>query len=772
MSRYDEDRNGRDRNGRDRDGRSSNNNDTNVPSLAIKYTIDTTLIPGESRNFAEYLCYKTLYVDVWDGASLMRVGTVAIDLRQLMRQGEPYVKSALEYDVISPFDATSTPSSATSGASQTVHARSLPAGNVVGRLQLLTSNYGVPGKGIHDEESDRKAAMSGRSPSSTNGTNGSPNAPQSTANSSNGGDWRLGVPPSKANVGDGARHRVRARPLTSSNPELRALIKSRHQAYDLGESRARQKQRKEEWSSDMKDVRALTDASTISTTELDLILQRYRGSRPSTIKWRDFLASFTGLKPGSKSRNTNTPKKNAPAHRRRSAGGEAINPLERQLRKILNAAKKKGLKLNDSFAHFDANGSGKVSRKQFRDALRKLGFQASDNDMNFLMTRFDKDGDGEITITEFAEFATAPDVDGKMSAAEKKLHKILESAHKQGLDYEEAFVSFDRDGDGQISKKEFSRAIRDIFSPTKINLDENEVTVLVRRFDLNNNGYITMTDFLRFARGTKGKSELATELRKILTHSEQVKGLSLKKAFRAFDKDGSGEIAKEEFEQMLRNLGFHPTMNEINTLFAIMDKDNSGRVELKEFQKWVRNESRSEKTSEESAMWRTAGTTTGQGDDGNGASLPNVPIQLEEVQIKINNAITNASKESSTFDIVALFEQFDRRMHNEITTQEFKYILMDLKLSLLEGDEIEIQKEETKKRAERMSRQLARIEAYSGNKNNDNNRRGNTKRNDDNMDALPSDGSQIGKAQQLQKLYKLKTEDLQLVRRYRESRKR
>ena len=142
-----------------------------------------------------------------------------------------------------------------------------------------------------------------------------------------------------------------------------------------------------------------------------------------------------------------------------------------------------------------------------------------------------------------------------------------------------------------------------------------------------------------------------------MTHSEQVKGLSLKKAFRAFDKDGSGEIAKEEFEQMLRNLGFHPTMNEINTLFAIMDKDNSGRVELKEFQKWVRNESRSEKTSEESAMWRTAGTTTGQGDGENNASLPNVPIQLEEVQIKINNAITNATKESSTFDIVALFEQ-------------------------------------------------------------------------------------------------------------------
>ena len=34
-----------------------------VPSLAIKYTVDTTLIPGEARSFAEYLCYKTLCVE-------------------------------------------------------------------------------------------------------------------------------------------------------------------------------------------------------------------------------------------------------------------------------------------------------------------------------------------------------------------------------------------------------------------------------------------------------------------------------------------------------------------------------------------------------------------------------------------------------------------------------------------------------------------------------------------------------------------------------------
>jgi Ca2+-binding EF-hand superfamily protein len=142
------------------------------------------------------------------------------------------------------------------------------------------------------------------------------------------------------------------------------------------------------------------------------------------------------------------------------------------------------------------------------------------------------------------------------------------------LEYEEAFESFDSDGDGQISKSEFSRALQDIFEPTKIELSRNEIDVLIRRFDLNNNGYITMKDFLRFARGSKGKSELATELRSVIQHSETAKGLSLRDAFRAFDNKDTGFITKSDFEQMLRNLGFHPTMDEVKQLFGVMDKDN------------------------------------------------------------------------------------------------------------------------------------------------------------------------------------------------------
>jgi hypothetical protein len=355
---------------------------SSVPSLAIKYNVDTTLIPGESRSFAEYLCYKTLYIDVWDGESLMCMGTVAVDLRQLMRQGEPYVKNAMEYDVISSKE--NGVSMRSGHLSNTVHARSLPAGDLVGRLQLLTSNYGIMGKGPHDEESDRQAAIEGRSSTSS-----------TTTPTGSGSDWRLGVPPSASDPASGAKHRVRAKPLTSSNPELRALIKSRHQAFDLGESRAQQRQRKDQWNNGMDDVRALTDANAISTIELNKLIDSYRGSRSHTIKWRDFLKSFAGMKKGGFTRSSSS----RPDRKSRRQGGKKVNHLERQLRKILNAAKKEGLRLEDSFAHFDKNGNGKVNRSQFKEALMELNFKASDKEIQSLMARFDENGDGQIVST-------------------------------------------------------------------------------------------------------------------------------------------------------------------------------------------------------------------------------------------------------------------------------------------------------------------------------------------------------------------------------------
>lgn len=51
---------------------------------------------AEARAFVEYLSSKTLHVDVWDGDSLLLLGSLAIPLWRLLRQGSPVAKLAHE----------------------------------------------------------------------------------------------------------------------------------------------------------------------------------------------------------------------------------------------------------------------------------------------------------------------------------------------------------------------------------------------------------------------------------------------------------------------------------------------------------------------------------------------------------------------------------------------------------------------------------------------------------------------------------------------------
>lgn len=53
------------------------------------------LQPFEAQAFAVYMARSALFVDVWDGDSLMHLGTLAIPLRALMRQQKGVVKTAM-----------------------------------------------------------------------------------------------------------------------------------------------------------------------------------------------------------------------------------------------------------------------------------------------------------------------------------------------------------------------------------------------------------------------------------------------------------------------------------------------------------------------------------------------------------------------------------------------------------------------------------------------------------------------------------------------------
>ena len=56
--------------------------------------------PGEKTSFLKYLHQQKLYIDMWDGDSLLLIGSTSINLKYLLRQGQPAVQVSQELDVV------------------------------------------------------------------------------------------------------------------------------------------------------------------------------------------------------------------------------------------------------------------------------------------------------------------------------------------------------------------------------------------------------------------------------------------------------------------------------------------------------------------------------------------------------------------------------------------------------------------------------------------------------------------------------------------------
>nr|AKN21706.1 NPHP4 [Schmidtea mediterranea] len=116
------------------------------PGTMIKYMLDPAFMkPGEMISFIEYLNQQTLHVDVWDGDSLLLIGSCAVKLRNLCRQGKISVQSSFELDIISPVDIDDENSSKLSGR---LHIRMANLGSVPSKKYNGLTLIAHPKKGL------------------------------------------------------------------------------------------------------------------------------------------------------------------------------------------------------------------------------------------------------------------------------------------------------------------------------------------------------------------------------------------------------------------------------------------------------------------------------------------------------------------------------------------------------------------------------------------------------------------------------------------------
>ncbi|GFZ12077.1 calcium-dependent protein kinase 1 [Actinidia rufa] len=130
--------------------------------------------------------------------------------------------------------------------------------------------------------------------------------------------------------------------------------------------------------------------------------------------------------------------------------------------------------IRDMFTLMDTDNDGKVTYKELRAGLRKVGSQLAEPEIKLLMDVADVDGNGVLDYGEFV-------------AVTIHLQRMENDAH-----FRRAFMFFDRDGSGYIELEELREALADESGET----DADVLNEIMREVDTDKDGQISFDEFV------------------------------------------------------------------------------------------------------------------------------------------------------------------------------------------------------------------------------------------------------------------------------------
>ena len=177
----------------------------------------------------------------------------------------------------------------------------------------------------------------------------------------------------------------------------------------------------------------------------------------------------------------------------------------------------KGKKFHEAFQIFDADGNGTVTAEELIAILVRPTDSSNPltlEEAKWLITKFDKDGDGMLNTSEFsAAFSRLHPVGPPTSASsmadaleptakrdllkKKSLQEMLKVKGANEEQVRKAFQVFDRDGNGTLSADELRSLLT--WQPrhgTGLPLTHEEAKVLIDQFDKNGDGLMQLEEFI------------------------------------------------------------------------------------------------------------------------------------------------------------------------------------------------------------------------------------------------------------------------------------
>jgi len=131
----------------------------------------------------------------------------------------------------------------------------------------------------------------------------------------------------------------------------------------------------------------------------------------------------------------------------------------------------------ETFSLFDKDNSGNITMEELGTAMRSLGQDLSDCELEAMVSELDDDKSGTITFQEFLMLM------GKKMAAE---------ANEQ--EYIEAFKVFDKDGNGTVSAEELRYMMQ---NHGAYRLTDEEVDEMMADADVDGDGQLQYHEFIK-----------------------------------------------------------------------------------------------------------------------------------------------------------------------------------------------------------------------------------------------------------------------------------
>jgi calmodulin len=227
--------------------------------------------------------------------------------------------------------------------------------------------------------------------------------------------------------------------------------------------------------------------------------------------------------------------------------------------RIQSWVKRSGMRLVDLFTTIDTDGSGDFNVQEFRAGMLSIGLTFTDEVIDALMQQMDKDGDGEVDVTEF------------ISKMDKLAHELDESASSilgalarymdaSGATVASIFAANDKDQSGHLNVTEFHDALLAI----GIQQSERSAREALKELDMDGDGNMALTELTAHLseHRRKRRTFAAKVLSEIFDFIDKTNA-SATRIFARVDSDGSGDLDVLEFQEALSRMGQELTPDQV-----------------------------------------------------------------------------------------------------------------------------------------------------------------------------------------------------------------